>query len=88
MYSNPNKIERNFGKPEIEGIDKFEFAYTGLTDLELANIVRNRNWFELLTFYRTGKDGEPEELTKEQVAKEYGIKYIGDLMIERIKRNR
>ncbi len=84
MYSNPNRIERNYGKPETEGIETFEFAYTGLTDLELANIVRNKNWFELLTFYRTGENGEPENLTKEQVAKEYGIKYIGDLMKERI----
>jgi len=77
MYSNPNRIERNYPKPNIEGLDQFEFAYTGLTDLELANIVRNREWFSLLRFYRTGVDGEPERLDNLQVEEEYGIKYIG-----------
>ena len=85
MYSNPNRIERNYKKPVIKGLEKFEFAFTGLTDLELANIVRNKEWFDLLTFCRTGDDGRPEKLTKKQVAEEYGIKYIGDLMVERIK---
>jgi len=79
-YSNCNKIARSYAKPTIEGIEKFEFAYTGLTDLELANIVRNKNWFAYTRFCRTGSDGILEELSKPQVLAEYGIKYIGDLM--------
>lgn len=88
MYSNPNRRERNFAKPEIEGIEKFEFAHTGLTDLELANMVRNPYWFELLQFYKTGENGEPEELSKERVEEEYGICYIGKLMEEKYNRNK
>jgi hypothetical protein len=86
MYSNPNRIERNYPRPKIEGLDEFELSYTGLTDLELANIVRNKDWFDFMIFYRTGKDGDPEILTREQVAEEYGIKYIGDLMIDVLKK--
>lgn len=78
MYSNPNRIQRNSPKPQIEGIEKFEFAYTGLTDLELANIVRNKDWFQFLRFCRTSATGDLEELTHEQVQQEYGIKYIGN----------
>ena len=80
VYSNPNKIQRSLKKPIIEGLSDFEFAYTGLTDLELANIVRNKKWFEFLTFYRTGDNGTPEKISKEEAATEYGIKYIGDLL--------
>jgi len=80
MYSNCNKIARSYAKPIIEGIERFEFAYTGLTDLELANIVRNKNWFAYTRFCRTGSDGTLEELSETQVLTEYGIKYIGDLM--------
>ncbi len=87
MYSNPNRIERNYPRPKIEGLNDFKFSYTGLTDLELANIVRNKEWFDFMIFYRTGKNGEPEELNKDQVAEEYGIKYIGDLM-ETILKNK
>jgi len=78
IYSNPNRIQRNYPKPQIEGIEKFEFAYTGLTDLELANIVRNKDWFQFLRFCKTSSSGELEELSQKQVQEEYGIKYIGD----------
>lgn len=83
MYSDCNRIARNHARPVIEGIDKFEFAYTGLTDLELANIVRNKHWFNHTRFCRTGANGEAEELTQQQVLETYGIKYIGDLMREK-----
>ena len=79
-YSNCNKIARSYPKPTIAGIDKFEFAYTGLTDLELANIVRNKHWFDYTRFCRTGVDGTLEELSEKQVLEEYGIIYIGELM--------
>ena len=78
IYSNCNYIARNYTKPKIENITDFEFAYTGLTDLELANIVRNKNWFDLTKFCRTNENGELEELTSEQVKEEYGIKFIGN----------
>ncbi|OJJ20507.1 hypothetical protein BKI52_18805 [marine bacterium AO1-C] len=80
MYSNCNKIARSYTKPVIEGIERFEFAYTGLTDLELANIVRNKHWFAYTRFCRTGANGVLEELSETKVLQEYGIKYIGDLM--------
>ena len=80
MYSNCNKVARWHQKPVIEGIEKFEFAYTGLTDLELANIVRNEHWFGYTRFCRTGMNGSLEELSQVQVLEEYGIKYIGELM--------
>ena len=85
IYSTPNIIKRNYKKPDIEGISKFEFSYTGLTDLELSNIVRNKNWFDLLAFYRTTRNGTFEKLTKKQVAEEYGIKYLGHLIQKRIE---
>ncbi len=78
MYSNPNKIARTCEKPVIEGIEKFVFAYTGLTDLELANIVRNKEWFALTRFCRTNQENDVEELSSEQVLQEYGIAYIGE----------
>ena len=80
IYSNCNHIARSQAKPKIDGMDKFDFAYTGLTDMELANIVRNKHWFDHTRFCRTGANGEAEELTQQQVREEYGIKYIGDLM--------
>jgi hypothetical protein len=73
MYSDCNRIARAHTKPNIPPLTHFEFAYTGLTDLELANIVRNRAWFELTSFCRTGKDGTLEELSAAQVVGEYGI---------------
>ncbi|EAY29024.1 hypothetical protein [Microscilla marina] len=76
MYSDCNRIARSDGKPKIEGIDKFAFAYTGLTDLELANIVRNKHWLSYTRFCRTGANGEPEELSQQQVLEEYGIKEV------------
>jgi hypothetical protein len=76
MYSNCNRIARSYAKPQIEGIDRFAFAYTGLTDLELANIVRNKHWLSYTRFCRTGVNGEPEELSQAQVLAEYGIKPI------------
>lgn len=76
MYSNPNRVERRYPKPKIKGIEKFDFAYTGLTDLELANIVRNKSWFDLTRFCRTDNQGNLEELSKKQVLEEYGIKLI------------
>lgn len=76
MYSNCNRIARSYAKPQIEGIDRFAFAYTGLTDLELANIVRNKHWLSYTRFCRTGINGEPEELSQAQVLAEYGIKPI------------
>ena len=76
IYSNPNYIARSRKAPEINYISNFKFAYTGLTDLELANIVRNPAWFTLTTFYRTGINGQPEKLTHQYVASHYGIKCI------------
>lgn len=76
MYSNCNRIARSYAKPHIEGIDRFAFAYTGLTDLELANIVRNKHWLSYTRFCRTGANGEPEELSQAQVLAEYGIKPV------------
>lgn len=76
MYSNCNRIARSYAKPQIEGIDRFVFAYTGLTDLELANIVRNKHWLSYTRFCRTGANGEPEELSPTQVLAEYGIKPV------------
>jgi len=80
MYSNSNRVARNYPRPKIEGLDSFEFSYTGLTDLELANLVRHPQWFALTKFCRTNSNGELEELTQNQVLQEYGIKYIGDLI--------
>jgi hypothetical protein len=73
MYSDCNKIARSHTKPHIPPLTHFEFAYTGLTDLELANVVRHKDWFALTSFCRTSTAGELEELTQEQVAGEYGI---------------
>lgn len=73
MYSDCNKIARSHTKPYLPPLTHFEFAHTGLTDLELANIVRHKDWFALTSFCRTGEAGKPEMLTTEQVAGEYGI---------------
>jgi hypothetical protein len=73
MYSDCNRIARSHTKPYLPPLTHFEFAHTGLTDLELANIVRNKAWFDLTSFCRTGEAGKPEMLSAEQVAGEYGI---------------
>ena len=80
IYSNPNYIARSKKRPIIESLEKLQFSYTGLTDLELSMIVRNRMWYELTSFCRTNEDGDVEELTKEQAKKEYGIKCIVPLL--------
>ncbi|MFT5915751.1 MAG: hypothetical protein ACI81T_002254 [Bacteroidia bacterium] len=82
IYSNPNYIART--KPfTVSYSEKPVFAHTGLTDLEISNVVRNKNWFDVAKFCRTGENGNVEELSRKQVASEYGIKYIGD----RLKKN-
>ena len=78
IYSDPNFIARSKPKPKIKHLSDLKFAYTGLTDLELSNIVRNKDWFELTTFCRTSENEGFEVLTKTQVAEEYGIKYLGE----------
>ncbi len=73
MYSDCNKIARSHTKPCLPPLEHFTFAHTGLTDLELANIVRNKSWFALTSFCRTNLAGKPEILSVEQVECEYGI---------------
>ncbi len=73
IYSDCNKIARSRIKPCLPPLTHFEFAHTGLTDLELANIARHKDWFRLTSFCRTSEAGKPEMLSVEQVAGEYGI---------------
>jgi hypothetical protein len=77
IYSNPNYIARTKAFT-VSYSEKPVFAHTGLTDLEISNVVRNKNWFDLTQFCRTAENGNVEELSRKQVAREYGIKYIGD----------
>ena len=80
IYSNPNWLGRGFNPPPL-GFNKtkMSFSYTGVTDFELANVVRNKDWFDMTTFYKI-ENGKPIILTKEQVMQGYGIKYIGDII--------
>lgn len=47
--------------------------------MELANIVRNKDWFDLTTFFKV-EGGQMKILSKTEIEKKYGIKYIGDLI--------
>lgn len=80
IYSNPNKIARLELPPAPFQKGELKFSHTGLTDLELANIVRNKTWWDLTEFVRTGLEGQVEFLSKEKVAQEYGIQFIGKLL--------
>lgn len=68
MYSHPNDYTKNL-----------KIAKAGITDMELTNIVRNKQWFDLTTFFKI-ENGQMKTLTKMEVEREFGIKYIGDLV--------
>lgn len=47
--------------------------------MELANIVRNKDWFDITVFFVvTGK--RIKTLSKTEVEQKFGIKYIGNLL--------
>lgn len=79
IYSNPNAIQRRVPLPSGFKADDLTFSYTGVTDTELANIVRNKDWFDKTQFV-ISNNGIVTPLSKQQVLEKYGIRYIGDLI--------
>ncbi|WP_198145128.1 polymorphic toxin-type HINT domain-containing protein [Microscilla marina] len=81
MYGNPNSSKvintalKNKGNP---------FHQTRITDMEIANIVRNKKWFENTGFIKK-ENGVTRILSKQEVEQTYGIKYIGDIAANKFK---
>ncbi|OJJ20565.1 hypothetical protein BKI52_19115 [marine bacterium AO1-C] len=85
MYSNPNRYFKNMNpSPSPKYIEGNNYTDTRITDMEMANIVRNKNWFDLTEFFVV-RNGQMIRLTKKEVLEKYGIRYIGDRMNKKIK---
>ena len=79
MYSNPNNYINGTALSIPEKFIGRKYSRVGVTDMELANVVRNRDWFNSSQFFVV-RDGKTVLLSKQDVLEKYGIKYIGDVV--------
>ncbi len=79
IYSNPNNFI-NAVPPIIPAqIASNPKAIIGVTDMELSNIVRNQEWFDITHFFII-ENNIPKLLTKSEVEERFGIKCISHLI--------
>ena len=76
MYTNPNKHKVVIPLLEQKGN---LYHQTRITDMEIANMVRNKSWFDVLEFIDI-VNNLPKFITKEEAFTKYGIKYIGNIL--------
>jgi hypothetical protein len=56
-----------------------KYAKTLITDMEIANIVRNKEWFDIVEILET-QNGVTKIISKSEALEKYGFKYIGDIV--------